>query len=146
MLSGRPFIGVPKITDNIIHPYHEIYAVRAGVACVVANGASSSFYLLDVCTEDPLPPSGTLDVPEAPGFRVEGIRAVSFDVDPQYRSITVWVLAEGDVAHSGRNSEAAAIQRIRNRWEPLIGTGALSDQVYYEDFRMTWRMRNVQGR
>jgi hypothetical protein len=131
--------------NNVIHPYHDVYMVRAGVACVVSEGDNNIFYLYDVNDVDPLLVS---DRSALTGYRVEGIRAVSFDVDPaDTRSVRVWVLAEGDVADSARTG-AGRFNDVRDRWvgsgRPLGTTEVLNPEMYYEEFVMTWRVRNLQ--
>jgi prepilin-type N-terminal cleavage/methylation domain-containing protein len=130
---------------NTILPYHDLYLVRAGVAYVDDN---SNFVFLDVTNSSTLDPATSGTFPNASaitfsGFRVEGIRAVSFDVDPDGRYVQVWVLAEGDIADATRSQSAAAINAIRQRWGSIVSTDS-SRVLHYEDFFMTWRIRNLQ--
>jgi hypothetical protein len=127
-----------------------MFLVRAGVAYV---DTESNFIFYDVDTEDPsdasLPPSKYL--PNAAsvlrGYRVEGIAAVNFEMtasDSYDRAITVWVLAEGDNLVTGRTVgvEDSASQAFRSdaRWADV----EFKPEVYYEEFSMRWRTRNIE--
>jgi prepilin-type N-terminal cleavage/methylation domain-containing protein len=150
LLRGRtpppPAEGEKNVFSNVISPYHDIYTVRAGVAFVLKKGGSSNFYLLDICDTDMFTEKNPehINMNERSGFRVEGVRGVSFDIGPGYKSLTVWVLTEGEIADSGRDPNSVTARAVRDRWKPLLGENALNPQVYYEDFTMTWRMRNVR--
>lgn len=135
------------VLRDIVNPYQDINLVRAGLACVVEEGGTSVFCLFEVATDDPSDP-GNLedmeDVESRAGFRVEGIKAVSFDLDPERRYITAWVLAEEKVGASLRKRSLALTEEVKGRWGPLIGTNVFNEELYYEDFSMTWRIRNFQ--
>jgi prepilin-type N-terminal cleavage/methylation domain-containing protein len=148
-LSGMPPIEIQNersqdiFVRNEIRPYHDLYLVRAGLAYV---DNESNFIFLDVPNAGN-DPSSTAAYPAASsdvysGFRVEGIRGVSFDLDPERRYVTVHVLAEGDIADSAREISTAKPADIRAKWVPILGS-ALADEVFYEEHSMTWRIRNV---
>jgi prepilin-type N-terminal cleavage/methylation domain-containing protein len=139
---------VPKNIDssndvlprNIIRAFHDLYFVRAGVAYVDAN---HTFVFADVTTTDysitaPLATS-------ADGYRVEGIKAMHVSPDVAAKSVTVYVIAEGDNAVTGRSNAGTDSQAFRNepRWNHLIGT--YDPEVYYEEFRMQLRSRNIEA-
>jgi hypothetical protein len=148
--------GVPSQTNvsdrtlfipNYIWPYHDMYFVRAGLAYVDDN---SNFIFLDVpnAEADPSAPAAGVGVyPDASdtdysGFRIEGIRGISFDLDPDRRYMRMWVLAEGDIADStreGGGKDAA----VRARWQALLGE-TLNPEIFYEEFSTLWRTRNIQ--
>jgi hypothetical protein len=137
------------VARNVIHPFHDMYLVKAGVAYVDAN---STFILADVTTEDWSDASGANYLPGASdvprGYRVEGIKAVHFEEDE--RTLTVWVLAEGDNAVTDRNSGAARQAIINNdhgtgwTWTADCGV-TFEPEVYYEEFSMVWRTRNIES-
>jgi hypothetical protein len=128
---------------NEIRPYHDLYVVRAGVAYV---DDASNFVFLDVPNMSHDPSSSSTYPPVSDdsysGFRVEGIRGVSFDLDHELRYLTMHVLAEGDIADSTRKTNATKPAEVRARWTPLIGP--LNDELSYEEYSMTWRMRNIK--
>lgn len=141
---------------NVIYPYADLYALKAAVAFVDDRGGKPTFYMLDGFEDDPFDGNKLPDnVDDFSGFRVEGIKAIRFLPGVDKRQMTVWVLAEGELAGSSVNSKSKARQAIdiiRGReytkadkskeklWEDV----AFEDDVYYEDFFMTWRMRNLQ--
>lgn len=97
---------------NTIYPFQDIYLVRGAVAYVDAN---SVFHMMNVNNKDP----STLNFPSPAanddawsGFRIEGIRAVDFRVDPDKKFLTVRVLAEGDVATEGRDTGVSSVVEI----------------------------------
>jgi prepilin-type N-terminal cleavage/methylation domain-containing protein len=150
-VSGKPpFETVDDRSDDIfgrneIRPYHDLYVVRAGVA-YVDNAYNFMFFDVPNTSLDPGGSSGFVFPPASSdlysGFRVEGIRGVSFDLDPQRRYLTMHVLAEGDIADSTRNTSTAKPADIRAKWTPIIGT--LDNEIFYEEYSMTWRMRNIK--
>ena len=122
---------------NVIHPNSEIHLVKAGVAYV---DSESRFCFADVASSDyrlDALPKGA-DVWN--GFVVEGIKAVRFEQDAKGRAITVTVVAEGDNFVAGRRSETN-LNGLRSRW-PGVN---FEDELYYEEFSMTWRTRNLIG-
>ena len=141
------------LARNVVRPYADLYLLKASVAFV---DDASTFYMLDVAESDPADASLPEDPSALPGFRVEGIKSIRFLPGQDKRQITVWVLAEGDIADSGRDEHSAAMSAIKSReftyrnpdgdfeterlWEHVD----FDDDAYYEDFFMTWRMRNVQ--
>ncbi|MDL2264076.1 type II secretion system GspH family protein [Synergistaceae bacterium OttesenSCG-928-I11] len=141
------------LARNVIRPYADLYLLHASVAFVDDN---STFYMLDVVEDDPVDPSLPTDPAALPGFRVEGIKSIRFLPGQDKRQITVWVLAEGDIADSGRNERSATMNAIKSRefkyrnqdgifeTESLWDDVDFDDDVYYEDFFMTWRIRNLQ--
>jgi len=148
---GRASQAIPDVEDpiprNMIRPYHDMYLVRAGVAFVDNN---STFYLADITNN--VNPGNNPD-----GFRVEGIKAIHFE--PASRDVElsdgttrkhitgmrVYVIAEGDNFITGRNvgTESSASQAFRSepRWDGLT----FDDEMYYEEFQMQWRTRNVEA-
>jgi hypothetical protein len=127
---------------NIVRSYHDLYLVRAGVAYVDNN---STFCFADVNDTDPSGGS-PINLPNASavadGFRIEGIKGVSFEVDGN--GVKVYVIAEGDNAVTGRNG-ADATKRSQEfqsfpRWSHLT----FQPEMYYEEFEMYWRTRNIE--
>jgi hypothetical protein len=152
---------------NVIRPYHDLLLVRAGLAYVDDNG-TFCFYDIndDVIEPGPgveLTTAASADIAGNLVYRVEGIKAVRFvpeiDTDGRVTSVNVYVLAEGDNAVTGRTSASPAVQDLRNRvfppGSPLAGTQIWpnsglnkinwDDEMYYEDFEMRWRTRNVEA-
>ena len=130
---------------NVIRQYHDMYLVRASVAFV--DSEDSTFYFADVTNNDVV---DFRSVGDLDGFRVEGIKAVHFE--PMWRpsslgdyviGVTVYVIAEGDNAITGRGSGASPSQTFRTeaRWNGLT----FEDEVYYEEFQMQWRTRNIEA-
>jgi hypothetical protein len=123
---------------NVIRSFHDMYYVRAGLAYVDGN---STFLFYDITNDDIS--SGTLLSAAAASrsYRVEGIAAVSFETDAN--GVTVWVIAEGDNAVTGRQNIAGApSQAFRDeaRWGDVV----FDPERYYEEFSMRWRSRNVE--
>jgi prepilin-type N-terminal cleavage/methylation domain-containing protein len=138
------------VDKGIIRPYHDIYFVRAGVAYV---DDTSTFCLADITTTDIS--SGTLPRVSAltgAAYRVEGIKAVRFvpkfaDVNVggsivhMVTGVTVFVVAEGDSSITERQGNAGtASQAFRTNYSGVI----FDDEMYYEEFEMRWRTRNVE--
>jgi prepilin-type N-terminal cleavage/methylation domain-containing protein len=132
------------VDKGIIRPYHDIYFVRAGVAYVDDN---STFCFADIASKDisagALPRVSAL---EGSAYKVEGIKAMRFDVeetaDGAVTGVTVFVVAEGDSNITGRQSNAgAASQAFRSNYTGVT----FDDEVYYEEFEMRWRTRNVEA-
>jgi hypothetical protein len=129
---------------NVILPYHDLYLVRAAVA-YVRNG---TFCLVDVNDIDP----STAGYPPASddrfsGFRVEGISAVLFEQDPNWRFLTVHIVAEGDAANSSRREEAnidRIMQALRAVSPDIDDNLHLDPSMHYEYFTRTYRTRNLQ--
>jgi prepilin-type N-terminal cleavage/methylation domain-containing protein len=131
------------VERGVIRPYHDIYFVRAGVAYV---DDKSTFCFADVTDEDisagALPRASEL---KGAAYRVEGVKAVRFDVEVSggaVRSVTAFVVAEGDSGVTGkRGSAGAASQEFRTRYAGVD----FDPGVYYEEFEMRWRTRNVES-
>jgi prepilin-type N-terminal cleavage/methylation domain-containing protein len=138
-LSGKtPYAASDDILwRNVIHPNSEMHLVRAGVAYV---DSESRFCFADVTSSDyrldMLPKGANV----WNGFVVEGIKAVRFEQDADGRSITVTVVAEGDNFVASRRSEAN-LNSLRSKWPGV----SFEDEIYYEEFAMTWRTRNLIG-
>jgi prepilin-type N-terminal cleavage/methylation domain-containing protein len=148
VIGKKPYTAIPSedvLDRNVIRAYHDMYLVRAGVAYVDGN---STFCFADVTSSDtslpnPMPLSGNIN-----GYRVEGIKAIHFERDPidltkKVAGVTVYVIAEGDNAITGRPGAGSNSQNFRNeaRW-----TGVTYEpDVYYEEFEMRWRTRNVEA-
>jgi hypothetical protein len=107
---------------------------------------------------DKLPTASEADIGGKLVYRVEGIKAVRFVTETSGSTVTginVYVLAEGDNAVTGRTSTSPAVHAVRNRvfpaGSPLAGQRiwpndiAWNDEMYYEDFEMRWRTRNVEA-
>jgi hypothetical protein len=77
-------------------------------------------------------------------YRVEGIKAMRFVptvVDGAVTGVTVFVVAEGDSNITERRSSAGtASQEFRTNYPGVV----FDDEVYYEEFEMRWRTRNVE--
>jgi prepilin-type N-terminal cleavage/methylation domain-containing protein len=128
------------IPRNAIYPYHDVFKVKAGLAFV--DETSSVFVFADdVLTSDvtTAPNANPTLLAHAPlGFRVEGVKAIRFDWDAP-RALTAHVVTEGDSADSARN-ESAQMRAIKGRWPGVT----FDDYIYYEEFTMRWRTRNVE--
>jgi hypothetical protein len=150
----------PYVTDadedvlprNVIRPYHDMFLVRAAMAYVDDDG---TFCMYDINDDgDIFNRGGSLSIAskaDADGelvYRVEGIKAVRFlpDIDTENRvtGVNVHVLAEGDNAVTGRRTDTQAVQDLRGRW-PGIAKKDWDDDMYYEDFEMRWRTRNIEA-
>jgi prepilin-type N-terminal cleavage/methylation domain-containing protein len=157
---------------NVIRAYHDMLLVKAALAYVDDNG---TFCLYDINddTFDPGPgvslrtaASADADIAGKLVYRVEGIKAVRFvpetsAADGRVTGVNVYVLAEGDNAVTGRTSTSHAVQEVRNRvfplGSPLAGAQIWpnsefdpnkinwNDEIYYEDFEMRWRTRNIEA-
>jgi hypothetical protein len=148
-LIGRtPHIAIASndvIDRNMIRAYHDMYSVKAGVAYVDGN---STFIFADASEEDVSDPSfAPSPFPAASaapngGYRVEGIKAIYFEQDTASHLVTVYVIAEGDNAMTGRDNAGSASQSFRteSRWRNV----SFESDIYYEEFVMTWRTRNVE--
>jgi prepilin-type N-terminal cleavage/methylation domain-containing protein len=169
-VSGRTPFTVGASGDvlprNAIRPYHDMLLVRAALAYVDDSG---TFCLYDI-NDDTFNPGPGVSLPTAASadiagklvYRVEGIKAVRFvpetNAGGQVTSVNVYVLVEGDNAVTGRTSTSPAVQVVRNRkfpaGSPLAG-GRIwpdgqdgikwDDDMYYEDFEMRWRTRNIEA-
>lgn len=117
---------------NHVHPYHDMYLVRAAVAFVDAN---STFNVLNLTNKD-FADTG-FDAAALSGIRIGGIKAVRFERAPDNSSITVRVLAEGDVVNSQRIDTTGAVAA---KWTDIT----LDKSRHYEEFTKTWRTRNIK--
>jgi type II secretory pathway pseudopilin PulG len=138
-LIGRTPHAVSEDSDvlwrNVIHPNHELYLVRAGIAYV---DDESRFCFIDVTSGDyPLNalPKGK-DINN--GFTIDGIGGVKFEQADNKRIIKVTVLAEGDNVTTERAPGAGLVQ-LKSRWPGVT----FDDGRYYEEFSMSWRTRNL---
>ena len=128
---------------NVIRPYHDMYLVRAGVAFVDEH---STFYLADITNSDVTTYSSGQGLD---GFRVEGIKAIQFvptirSANNQVTGVRVYVLAEGDNAITGRSTTSETYNKLRDpngKWAHV----QFNDEVYYEEFQMQWRTRNIEA-
>jgi hypothetical protein len=135
------------VSRGVIRPYHDIYFVRAGVAYV---DDTSTFCFADITTDDisagSLPSASALT---GAAHKIEGIKAVRFAADDSNAdgaadSVTVFVVAEGDSNITGRqSSEGSASQEFRKK--PEYAGMTFDPEVYYEEFEMRWRTRNVEA-
>lgn len=136
---------------GVIPPHAELCLFRASIAFV---DDSSTFWLLDVEGSDD-PKNWTIpnDLDTRSAFRIEGIKAVRFFPAPDRRSITVWLLAESDRGDPQRGG-LGAVAAIKDRTFNVPGpTGYTTEKIwedvefepgiYYEDFFMTWRTRDL---
>jgi hypothetical protein len=134
------------IPRNVIYPYHDMFLVRAGVAYV--NNENSVFVFADDLMKMVGDPDAWLPTinfgANDPWFRIEGVKAIKFDYS-ESSVLTVRVLAEGDSADSARNDGTPLRNDLKARWEDHIEAngGAWDPAIYYEEFSMTWRTRNV---
>jgi prepilin-type N-terminal cleavage/methylation domain-containing protein len=142
-LAGKlPFENMPDedvLFRNVVYPNQELFLVRAGMAYVADD---SFFVFADNVMEMSAVPSPAAKPPAADSwFRVEGIKAVWFEpVDN--RVLTIRVLAEGDNYDSTRESTAQRAE-LEDRWRGRITGITFDPGIYYEEFPMTWRTRNV---
>jgi hypothetical protein len=151
MTPRTPTASSKDVVDKgVIRPYHDIYFVRAGVAYV---DDTSTFCLADITTADisagALPKVSALT---GAAYRVEGIKAVRFvpeviavsaggGITHMVTGVTVFVVAEGDSNITERQSNAGtASQEFRTNYPGVT----FEDEVYYEEFEMRWRTRNVE--
>jgi prepilin-type N-terminal cleavage/methylation domain-containing protein len=145
VLSGkRPRYKVDSedvIPRNVVYPFHDVFSVKAGMAFV--DETSSVFVFADdVLTVDLTPPTvvtPTLLSHVPLGFRVEGVKAIRFDGGDLPRTLTVRVVTEGDSADSARN-KSSQMSEIEKRWPGVT----FNPDIYYEEFTMSWRTRNVE--
>jgi hypothetical protein len=143
-LAGKlPFEAVASedvVPRNVVYPFHEMFLVRAGMAYVTDDSffvfADNVLAMSAVPSPPAKPPAGSA------WFRVEGIKALRFEYDDN-RALTVRVLAEGDAADSTRRVTARRAD-LENRWRGWITGITFDPAVYYEEFPMTWRTRNVE--
>jgi hypothetical protein len=137
---------------NVIRPYHDMFLVKAAMAYVDDDG---TFCMYDINYDNDifnrgasLPTANKTDGDNKPVYRVEGIKAVRFlpelGTDNRVTGVNVRVLAEGDNAVTGRRTDTQAVRDLRNRW-PDISARDWDDDMYYEDFEMRWRTRNVEA-
>lgn len=143
---------------GIIYPYSEVCVLRASVAFV--DESTSTFCIIDVDGPDDPLDGGAIpaDLGARPGFRIDGIKAVRFLPSYDMREMTVWVLVEGDIDDSTRVENSAANAAVRSRTtvrrsasgsyeDVALWHGVdLDDGRAYEDFFMTWRLRNIRSR
>jgi hypothetical protein len=121
---------------NVIAPFHDVRLVRAGVAYVDDN---SHFCFADVTSSDPSTGARSFsDASELDGFRVEGIKAVKFELGADKHTLVVSVIAEGDSTVTGGENTPVR-QAIRNKWPDVD----LKNEIYYEEFSIRWRTRNI---
>ena len=122
---------------NVIHPNHEMYLVRAGVAYV---DDKSRFCFTEVTTDDPslsaLPPGSNI----IGGFVIDGIAAINFTQAADKRIVKVTVLAEGDSVETEREGRID-LTPLQTRWPGVPINGGKR----YEEFSMSWRTRNLGG-
>jgi prepilin-type N-terminal cleavage/methylation domain-containing protein len=148
---------------NVIRPYHDMFLVRAGLAYVDNNGTFCMYDINDGGDAfelgDSLPTASEADAGEKLVYRVEGIKAVRFveevnAADGRVTGVNVYVLAEGDNAVTGRTTASPAVQAVRNRVFPPGSPHAgewvwpdvnWDDEMYYDDFEMRWRTRNIEA-
>jgi prepilin-type N-terminal cleavage/methylation domain-containing protein len=139
--------GNDVVSRDVIRPYHDMFLVKAGLAYVDDNGTFCLYDINDDVFErgDKLPTAAKADADGELVYRVEGIKAVRFVREMSgdtVRGVNVHVLAEGDNAVTGRSSTSFAVQQLRNRWPEIINW---NDEMYYEDFEMRWRTRNIEA-
>lgn len=147
-ICGRPrFYSVSSdipIATGEISPYsdlHRIYAIAAYV------DSKSVFHAAEIAATDigPLVASDRSDirVTKATGLRVDGVKAIRFERGGDYKTLTVWVLAEGDIIDQARNDRTKTRASIRSRWPEITDW---DEAIYYEDYSMTWRTRSYAAR
>lgn len=137
---------------GVIYPFAELCTFRASIAYV----ADGTFCMLDLeGEEDPFAGGGVPDAEGMSGARIEGVKSVRFFPSPNGREVTAWILVEGDVDDESRTERGASVETVKGRvtrvetspgtwetervWEDVD----FDDGRYYEDFFMTWRVRNV---
>ncbi len=132
--SGGASSDLSMLVRGEVVPYHDIHLVRAIAAYVDSDDV---FHAAEINSKDVSATDPTATTNPA-GLRVEGIKAVQFEVDHDYKLLTVAVLAEGDIVDQTRQVDTVTRSQLQSRW-----TGVpLDDRMYYEDFVMTWRIRN----
>lgn len=124
-----------RLVRGQISPYQDIHFVRAIAAYVDKD---SVFHVAEVNETDvsALDPTNTL---EPGGFRVEGIKAVRFEMTADRRLLTVNVLAEGDIIDQTRKDSTLTRNDIKARWPAVTNW---DNSIFYTDFDVTWRIRN----
>lgn len=139
-----------------VFPNSELLIFRAATAFV---DDSSTFRMIDAPQADPMNGGAfAATIADAPGFSVEGIKAVRFLLGEDGRSITVWLLVEGDVEDARRHATSGANAAVRARkttkwnaatraydtielWEDV----EFDPDLYYEDFFSTFRLRDLRN-
>lgn len=154
-VAAKPASGDDTLSSalpgGVIPPYAELCLFRASIAFV---DDESTFWLIDVEGSD-YPNSWTIptDLESRSAFRIEGIKSVRFFPAPDRRSVTVWLLAESDRGDPQRGG-LGAVAAIKDRTFNVPGpTGYTTEKIwedvefepgiYYEDFFMTWRTRDL---
>jgi hypothetical protein len=157
---------VDVLPRNVIRAYHDMFLVKAGLAYVDDNGTfclyevNGDSFIPGTGAGSPLPYAASADIAGANErllYRVEGIKAIRFVpeiVAGRVTGVNVYVLAEGDNAVTGRTSDSPAVRAVRDRvfpaGSPLAGAQVWpgvtwEDEMYYEDFEMRWRTRNIEA-
>lgn len=126
------------ISVGDVAPFSELHAVRAIVAYV---DGKSVFHAAEVNDSDVSvnPPISSDLIANAAGLRVEGIKAIRFEADADHKTLTVRVLAEGEIIDQTRKDDTKTRQTLRSRW---LSVTNWDERIYYEDYSMTWRTRN----
>jgi prepilin-type N-terminal cleavage/methylation domain-containing protein len=132
------------VEKGVIRPYHDVHFVRAGVAYV---DDQSTFCFADITTSD-IPPGSLPRASALTGaaYRVEGIAAMRVErpldvYNGAIRSLTVYVVAEGDSNVTGREgNEGSASQEFRAHYPGVT----FNPEMHYEEFVMRLRTRNVE--
>lgn len=118
-----------------VRPFHDIHLVQA-IAAYADN--KSVFHTAEVNSADVSATSPDVAY-DSLGLRVEGIKAVWFESDAAHRTLTMRVLAEGERLDQMRKDTTDTRNALKARW---ANVKSWDEQLYYEDFQMTWRMRN----
>ena len=133
------------MSPNMIMSYHDMFLVRAGLAYVDDNGTFCLYDINDIIgTKLPTASSADELATRKLVYRVEGIKAVRFErvtSGDMVTGVNVYVLAEGDNTITERTS-GDALSELKKRWPDTI---ELDDGMYYEDFEMRWRTRNIEA-
>lgn len=131
---------------GVIYPYAELCMFRASIAYV----ADGTFYMLDIADEDDPFAGGVPDADSMIGSRIEGVKSVRFFPSSDRREITAWLLIEGGIDDERRVSANRSVAAVKSRTVKVEGADTkiwedvdFDDGRYYEDFFMTWRLRNV---
>lgn len=131
--------GLAQLIRGEIPPYMDLHFVRA-IAAYVDD--QSVFHASEVNATDVTqnnPKGGGSVFQNAPGLRVEGIKAVWFETDADRKLLTVRVLAEGDVIDETRIDNTDTRAALRSRWGNVTNWDR---RIFYADFEMVWRIRN----
>lgn len=118
-----------------VRPFHDIHLVQA-IAAYVDD--KSVFHAAEVNSAD-ISATSPVAAYDSLGLRVEGIKAIWFEGDAEHRTLTMRVLAEGERLDQMRKDATDTRNALRARWPRVTNW---DEQIYYEDFQMTWRMRN----